>query len=76
MSDPNKTGPEWDQADIFQNLLDSLAWNLKVGDPLGTEECQTVGALPWAFETNTLIYRKDIFDKHGSNSAQRHAGIG
>ena len=64
MSDPNKTGPEWDQADIFQNLLDSLAWNLKVGDPLGTEDAKQ-WALPWAFETNTLIYRKDIFDKHG-----------
>ena len=64
MADPAKTGPEWDQEDIYKNLLDSLAWNLKPGDPLGTDDAKQ-WALPWGFETNTLIYRKDIFDKHG-----------
>ncbi len=64
MADPEKTGPEWDQEDIYKNLLDSLAWNLKPGDPLGTEDAKQ-WALPWGFETNTMIYRKDIFDKHG-----------
>lgn len=64
MADPEKTNPEWDQEDIYQNLLDSLAWNLKPGEPLGTEDAKQ-WALPWGFETNTMIYRKDIFDKHG-----------
>lgn len=64
MADPEKTNPDWDQEDIYANLLDSLAWNLKPGDPLGTEDAKQ-WALPWGFETNTLIYRKDIFAKHG-----------
>lgn len=64
MSDPEKTNPEWDEADIYENLLSSLAWSLKPGDPLGGEGAKQ-WALPWGFETNTLIYRKDIFDKHG-----------
>lgn len=64
MDDPAKTNPEWDEADIYENLLSSLAWSLKPGDPLGGEGAKQ-WALPWGFETNTLIYRKDIFDKHG-----------
>ena len=64
MANPEKTGPEWDQADIYKNLLDSLAWSLKPGDPLGAADAKQ-WALPWGFETNTLIYRKDIFAKHG-----------
>lgn len=63
MKDPEKTAPEWDQDDIYPNLLSSLAWNLKPGDPLGTPDAKQ-WALPWGFETNTLIYRKDIFEKH------------
>lgn len=63
MESKEKTGPEWDQADIYENLLSSLAWNLKPGAPLGTPDAKQ-WALPWAFETNTLMYRKDIFDKH------------
>jgi multiple sugar transport system substrate-binding protein len=64
MQSMEKTNPDWDQADIYENLLSSLAWNLKPGAPLGTPDAKQ-WALPWGFETNTLIYRKDIFDKHG-----------
>jgi multiple sugar transport system substrate-binding protein len=64
MTNPEKTNPDWDQADFFENLLTSLAWNLNPGDPLGTPDAPQ-WALPWGFETNTLVYRKDIFDKHG-----------
>ena len=64
MKSAEKTNPDWDQADIYPNLLSSLAWNLKPGSPLGTPDAKQ-WALPWGFETNTLIYRKDIFDKHG-----------
>jgi multiple sugar transport system substrate-binding protein len=64
MESSEKTNPDWDQADIYENLLSSLAWNLKPGAPLGTPDAKQ-WALPWGFETNTLIYRKDIFDKHG-----------
>jgi multiple sugar transport system substrate-binding protein len=64
MKSAEKTNPDWDQADIYENLLSSLAWNLKPGSPLGTPDAKQ-WALPWGFETNTLIYRKDIFDKHG-----------
>lgn len=63
MQDASKTSPEWDQEDIFPNLLSALAWNLKPGDALGSADAKQ-WALPWGFETNTLIYRKDIFEKH------------
>ncbi len=63
MSNPQKTSPEWDQGDIYENLLDALSWNLKPGSPLATNDAKQ-WALPWGFETNTLTYRKDIFDKH------------
>ena len=64
MEDRNKTNPEWDQADFFVNLLEALSWSLTPGDPLGTPSAPQ-WALPWGFETNTLVYRKDIFAKHG-----------
>lgn len=64
MESREKTSPEWDQADIYENLLSSLAWNLKPGSPPGTPDAKQ-WALPLGFETNTLIYRKDIFAKHG-----------
>ena len=64
MTDSEKTNPNWDQEDIFENLLEALAWNLTPGSPLGTPGAPQ-WALPWGFEMNTLVYRKDIFEKHG-----------
>lgn len=64
MHNSDKTNPDWDQADFFENLISALAWNLKPGSPLGTKDAGQ-WAIPLGFETNTLIYRKDIFTKHG-----------
>ena len=64
ITDSGKTDPEWDQADIFENLLEALSWDLTPGSPLGTLGAPQ-WALPWGFEMNTLVYRKDIFGKHG-----------
>ncbi|PIE34776.1 ABC transporter substrate-binding protein [candidate division KSB3 bacterium] len=64
MENPDKTNSAWDQADFFENLLQPLSWNLKPGSPLGTPGAPQ-WALPWGFETNTLVYRKDIFARHG-----------
>lgn len=64
MENHGKTNPNWDQEDFFENLLEALSWNLKPGEPLGTPGAPQ-WALPWGFETNTLVYRKDIFAKHG-----------
>lgn len=63
INDPSRTGAEWDKADIFPNLLGALSWDLKPGSKLGVPGAKQ-WALPWGFETNTLIYRKDIFAKH------------
>jgi multiple sugar transport system substrate-binding protein len=62
MNDPSMTSPDWDVKDIYPNLLGADSWSLKVGDPVGTGK---QWALPWAFETNALMYRKDLFEKFG-----------
>ncbi len=64
MEDERKTNPHWDKNDFFENILSALSWNLKLNDPLGSPGSPQ-WALPIGFETNTLVYRKDIFDKHG-----------
>ena len=62
MNDPSMTSPDWDKNDIYPNLLSADSWSLKVGDPIGTG---SQWALPWAFEANALMYRKDLFEKFG-----------
>ena len=74
MEDAQKTTPNWEQADFFQNLLDALSWSLVPGEPLGTPGAPQ-WALPWGFETNTLVYRKDIFAKHGLTPPQDLPGL-
>ncbi|MCP3942639.1 MAG: extracellular solute-binding protein [Desulfobacteraceae bacterium] len=63
IKDLRKTSIDWDVGDFFENIFSSLAWNLKPGFPLGTADAGQ-WAVPLGFETNTLIYRKDIFAKH------------
>jgi len=63
INDPAKTNPDYDFEDIFADLRNSEMWNLEPGrDNLGQGHQY---ALPWGFETNAFMYRKDLFDKHG-----------
>ncbi|MCB9138111.1 MAG: extracellular solute-binding protein [Caldilineaceae bacterium] len=60
ISDPAKTNPDYNFEDILPDLRNSEMWNLEPG-------MQNLGqgsqyALPWGWEANAYMYRKDIFD--------------
>jgi multiple sugar transport system substrate-binding protein len=61
------TNPDYDWEDIYPNLRAADQWSLKVGDPLGTGGQY---ALPWGFETNTVMYNTEIFDALGVQPAE------
>ena len=61
------TNPDYDWEDIFPNLRSATQWSLTTGDPLGTGGQY---ALPWGFETNTVAYNKEVFDKLGRKPAE------
>jgi multiple sugar transport system substrate-binding protein len=59
IEDPTRTNPDYDFDDIFPDLTASERWNLEPGRQnlgLGSQY-----AIPWGFETNTLMYRQDLF---------------
>jgi len=63
INDPTKTNPEYDFEDIFADLRNSEMWNLVPGrDNLGQGSQY---AIPWGFETNALMYRKDLLEAAG-----------
>ncbi len=61
------TNPEYDWEDIYPNLRAADQWSLEVGDPLGTGGQY---ALPWGFETNTVMYNTEIFEALGVQPAE------
>jgi multiple sugar transport system substrate-binding protein len=63
INDPAKTNPDYDFEDIFPDLRNSEMWNLEPGRENLGQGSQY--AIPWGFETNAFMYRKDLFDKHG-----------
>ncbi len=63
------TNPEYDWEDIYPNLRQADQWSLEVGDPLGTGGQY---ALPWGFETNTVMYNTEVFDKLGLKPAETY----
>ena len=67
IQNPSATNPEYDWEDLFPNLRAADQWSLKVGEPLGTGGQY---ALPWGFETNTIMYNKEVFDKLGVKPAE------
>ena len=63
INDPSKTNPDYNFEDILPDLRNSEMWNLEPG-------AQNLGqgsqyALPWGWEANAYMYRKDIFDANG-----------
>lgn len=62
INDKTKTNPDYDFEDIFADLRNSEMWNLQPGRANLGKGSQY--AIPWGFETNAIMYRKDIFDKH------------
>lgn len=63
INDPAKTNPDYDFEDIFADLRNSEMWNLKAGRANLGQGSQW--ALPWGFEANALMYRKDLLAKSG-----------
>ena len=61
------TNPDYDWEDLLPNLRAADEWSFHVGDPLGSGG---QWALPWGFETNTIAYQSDVFDKFGLKPAE------
>ncbi len=61
------TSPDYDWEDVYPNLRAADQWSLEVGDPLGTGGQY---ALPWGFETNTVMYNSEVFEKVGVKPAE------
>lgn len=62
------THAEFDPDDFYPNLFQAGQWDFTNGSELGTGGKQWM--LPWGFETNTIAYRKDVFDKLGVRPAE------
>jgi len=67
IDNPSATHQDFDPDDFFPNLLTAGQWSFENGAPLGGSE---QWMLPWGFETNTVCYRKDVFDKLGLRPAE------
>ena len=63
INDPAKTNADYDFEDIFSDLRESEMWNLVPGRENLGQGSQY--AIPWGFETNALMYRKDLFEEQG-----------
>ena len=63
INDPAKTNPDYDFEDILPDLRNSEMWNLEPGAANLGQGSQY--ALPWGWEANAYMYRKDIFDANG-----------
>ncbi len=63
INDPTKTNPDYDFEDIFADLRNSEMWNLVPGRENLGQGSQY--AIPWGFETNALMYRKDLLEAQG-----------
>lgn len=68
INNASATHAEFDPDDFFPNLLTAGQWDFNNGAQLGTGGKQWM--LPWGFETNTVCYRKDVFDKLGLRPAE------
>ena len=62
INDPSKTNPDYDFEDIIADLRNSEMWNLQPGAANLGQGSQY--ALPWGWEANAYMYRKDLFEKH------------
>jgi multiple sugar transport system substrate-binding protein len=63
INDPAKTNPDYDFEDILPGLRNSEMWTLEAGRDSMAAGSQW--ALPWGWEANAYMYRKDIFDANG-----------
>ena len=63
INDPAKTNPDYDFEDILPGLRNSEMWTGEAGT--ASMGAGSQWALPWGWEANAYMYRKDLFDKHG-----------
>jgi multiple sugar transport system substrate-binding protein len=64
VKDSAKTAADWDVNDFFPNTISNDSWDGTPGDSPGSGSAHQ-WAFPWGWEINVLVYRKDIFRKHG-----------
>jgi multiple sugar transport system substrate-binding protein len=67
LQNPSATNPEYDWEDVYPNLRTATNWSLQVGEPLGDGGQY---ALPWGFETNTIMYNSEVFEELGVQPAE------
>ena len=65
LNNPALTNPEMDFADFFPNVIENCYWDGVNGHRFGKSSSAKLYALPLGCMINTIMYRKDIFDKHG-----------
>ena len=63
INDPAKTNPDYNFEDILPGLRNSEMWNLEPGAANLGQGSQW--ALPWGWEANAYMYRKDLMDAAG-----------
>jgi multiple sugar transport system substrate-binding protein len=63
INDPSKTNPDYDFEDILPGLRNSEMWNMQPGAANLGQGSQW--ALPWGWEANAYMYRKDLLEKAG-----------
>ena len=63
INDPSKTNADYDFEDILPGLRNSEMWTREAGRDSMAAGSQW--ALPWGWEANAYMYRKDIFDANG-----------
>ena len=63
INDPAKTNPDYDFEDILPDLRNSEMWNGEPGPANLGQGSQY--ALPWGWEANAYMYRKDLLEKGG-----------
>jgi multiple sugar transport system substrate-binding protein len=63
INDPSKTNADYDFEDILPGLRNSEMWTGEAG--AASMGAGSQWALPWGWESNAYMYRKDIFDANG-----------
>jgi multiple sugar transport system substrate-binding protein len=65
LNNPALTNPDMEFDDFFTKVVENCYWDGVNGHKFGKSKDASLYALPLGCMINTLMYRKDIFDKYG-----------
>ncbi|MBC8388248.1 MAG: sugar ABC transporter substrate-binding protein [Actinobacteria bacterium] len=65
LEDPTLTSPDMDLADFYPKVIENCYWDGVNGHKFGSSDNASLYVLPLGCMINTIMYRKDIFDKYG-----------